>query len=137
MMISMNKVTVIGVVASPPSVQSTKGRIELVGLLILTLRRCREIETKEYHRVVVSHRRHLEFAAGLDQGLHVYIEGELYTHFWRDDLFHWHSLTKILVAQETGRLDLVAVDRADVPGPSSQVLESGAGNRLFALPEAA
>ena len=136
-MISMNKAMVIGVVASPPTVQSIKDEIELVGLSILTLRRCREIETKEYHHVVVSHPQYLEFAAGLDQGFHVYIEGELHTHFWQDDLYDWHSLTKIIVAQETGRIDLVAVDRADVPGPSSQVLESCGGKRLFALPDAA
>ena len=111
---SLNKVILVGVLIDEPVVREIREGEKVVGamigLLIETSRPWfdkkagRRREGTEVHRVVVTEERLMAFAKTLTRGDEVYLEGELMTQFWRNELQEWQSLTQILLYRSNNQL---------------------------------
>ncbi len=137
MMISVNKVFLIGVLADEPVIQGTEDDRKIVGLSVFTTRRWCDAsdgqqEDKEWHRIVITNPDLVAYAeAHLAKDDQIYIEGELHTMFWRDETFDWQSLTKILLWQDGHRLKRVTDDEDLEPAGTLDMLKAAREARLF------
>lgn len=112
-MLSVNKVILMGVVADLPLVREIEGGGMMVGLSVVTNRGWHEdcsdpTDDKEWHRVVITHPDLAGYAeTHLEKDDQVYLEGELQTTFWRDATYNRQSLTRVLLWQDSDRLQRV------------------------------
>jgi|GEM_PF-4963249 len=107
----LNKVTLLGCLTDRPWIREVDGGLKMVGLSLQTTRywsdaRTGEIqEGNELHRVVIINQRLAAYAeTHLTKDEHVYVEGELHTEHWRDEIFEQRSATEILLWQNSDRL---------------------------------
>ena len=113
-MLSVNKVILMGVLADRPLVREIEGGAMMVGLSVVTSRGWHDdsheqTDDKEWHRVVITHPDLAGYAEShLAKDDQVYLEGELQTTFWRDATYNRRSLTRILLWQDSDRLQRVA-----------------------------
>lgn len=113
-MLSVNKVILMGVLADRPLIREIDGGAMMVGLSVVTSRGWLDdshepADDREWHRVVITHPGLAGFAEShLAKEDQVYIEGELQTTFWRDATYNRQSLTRILLWQDSDRLQRVA-----------------------------
>lgn len=113
-MASLNKVILVGCLTDDPVVRDIKEDRRIVGTMVgLAIETARswfdrksgEIKQGvELHRVVVTQDQLAAFARTLSKGEEVYLEGELLTHFWRNELQEWQGLTQILLWQPSNQI---------------------------------
>ncbi|MEZ5935996.1 MAG: single-stranded DNA-binding protein [Alphaproteobacteria bacterium] len=72
----------------------------------------------QWHRVTILAPELAAFAqAHLHTGDHIYVEGQLRTHRWRDVIFEEHVVTEIVVLPDVGQI--AALGRREQPASAS------------------
>jgi len=111
MSLSLNKVTLAGILADKPMIRQIEGGQKMVGLSIVTTRKWRDANndeeqlSQEWHRVLIVHEDLVAFAeAKLTRDDQVYIEGELHNERWLSETFETRNLTKIILWQDAHQL---------------------------------
>jgi len=107
----LNKVTLLGCLTDRPLIREVGVGLKMVGLSLLTTRYWSDARTgdvqecNELHRVMIINQRLAAYAeTHLSMGEHVYVEGELHTERWRDEIFEERSSTEILLWQDSDQL---------------------------------
>lgn len=136
-MLSVNKVILIGILADDPVIRDIDGDRMVVGLSVVTMRHPSDVtgnhlKSKEWHRIVITDPELAVYAeAHLAKGEQIYIEGELHTMFWRDEMFDWQSLTRIVLWQDSHRLTCVADGDCLEPAGTPDMLKVAQEAGLF------
>lgn len=107
----LNKVTLLGCLTNRPLIREVGVGLKMVGLSLKTTRYWSDARTgdvqegHEVHRVMIVNQRLAAYAeTHLSKDEHVYVEGELHTEHWRDEIFEERSWTKILLWQDSDQL---------------------------------
>ncbi len=139
MMLSVNKVILMGVLADQPIVRKHGGR-KIVGLSVFTVRPWSQdgrgsALNREWHRVVITHPDLVAYAeASLEKDDPIYLEGELQTASWLDATYVRQSLTRILIWQDGDRLRRID-DQQLEPAAAPDLMAIAGDADLFDLGE--
>jgi hypothetical protein len=139
MMLSVNKVILMGVLADQPVVRAHDDR-KIIGLSVFTIRPWsqegkKQALDKEWHRVVITHPDLAAYAeACLSKDDPIYLEGELQTTSWLDATYVRQSLTRILLWQDGDRLRRID-DEGVKPAATPDLMAVAQDAHLFELGE--
>ena len=122
---SVNKCILIGNLGREPERRETQTGRQIVHLSVATSERWKDKasgewrDKTEWHRVVVFNDHHAEFAAKLQKGAKVYIEGTLQTRKWTDKEGNEKYTTEVVVPAFRGEITLLdAPPKRDEEAPA-------------------
>jgi len=113
----LSKVILAGCVADQPDILCLEGGLKVIGLTVMTYlhwndpRSGEQRKDNETHRVVIVNQVLAAVAERLRKDDSLYIEGQLHTERWRDELFEWRSSTGILLWQPSDQLVRIDSDK--------------------------